>query len=96
MDDYYFGYPSLLDGAEAAPPEDVGGMDGFYEFLKIYRDETHPEHEEIKQWAQSMWFREYNPDRTNSFLKSISYKKTEWDKIKHDNYWIIEDKYRKN
>lgn len=30
VEDYYFGFPTLLDGAEAAPPEDVGGMDGFY------------------------------------------------------------------
>ena len=95
VDDYYFGYPTLLDGAEAAPPEDVGGMDGFYEFLAIYRDETHPEHEEMKQWAQSQRFREYDSDRTNSILKSLHYKKTEWDKINHDNYRIIEDKYRK-
>ena len=95
VEDYYFGYPTLLDGAEAAPPEDVGGIDGFYEFLAIYRDETHPEHEEMKQWAQSQHFREYDTARINSILKSLSYKKTEWDKIKHDNYRIIEDKYRK-
>ena len=95
VDDYYFGYPTLLDGAETAPPEDVGGIDGFYEFLAIYRDETHPEHEEMKQWAQSQWFREYDPDRTNSILKSLHYKKTEWDKINHDNHRIIKDKYRK-
>ena len=95
VEDYYFGYPTLLDGAETAPPEDVGGMDGYYEFLAIYRDETHPEHEEIKQWAQSQWFREYDPDRTNSILKSLHYKKTEWEKINHDNHRIIEDKYRK-
>ena len=25
VEDYYFGYPTLLDGAETAPPEDVGG-----------------------------------------------------------------------
>ena len=95
VDDYYFGYPTLLDGAEAAPPEDVGGIDGFYEFLSIYRDETHPEHEEMNQWGQSQRFREYDPDRTNSFLKCLHYKKTEWGKINHDNHRIIEDKYRK-
>ena len=95
VEDYYFGYPTLLDGAETAPPEDVGGIDGFYEFLAIYRDATHPEYEEMKQWAQSQWFKEYDPDRTNSFLKCLNYKKNEWDKINHDNYRIIEDKYRK-
>lgn len=29
VDDYYFGFPTVLDGAETAPPEDVGGLPGF-------------------------------------------------------------------
>lgn len=35
VDDYYFGFPTLLAGAETAPPEDVGGIHGFYEFLEF-------------------------------------------------------------
>lgn len=35
VDDYYFGFPTLLDGAKTAPPEDVGGIYAFYEFLQI-------------------------------------------------------------
>ncbi|WP_205842214.1 IS1096 element passenger TnpR family protein [Natranaerobius trueperi] len=31
-------FPTLLDGKETAPPEDVGGVHGFYEFLKSYCD----------------------------------------------------------
>lgn len=96
MDDYYFGYPTLLDGAETAPPEDVGGIPGFYDFLEIYRDDKHPEHEEMKVWADSQGFKEYEPAWINELLKNIAYKKTEWDKINHDRYKIIEDKYRKN
>lgn len=95
VDDYYFGYPTLLDGAETAPPEDVGGFPGYYEFLKAYRDESHPEHKDMKAWAKSQNFREYDPDWINQILKFTHYKKTEWDKINHDNYAIIEDKYRK-
>ncbi len=95
VDDYYFGYPTLLDGAETAPPEDVGGIPGFYEFLEIYGDERHPEHEEIVAWAKEQYFREYNADSINESLKNIKYKQTDWDNINHDNYKIIEDKYRK-
>ncbi len=94
--DYYFGYPTLLDGAETAPPEDVGGIPGFYDFLEVYRDDKHPEHEEMKVWADSQGFKEYDPEWINELLKNIAYKKTEWDKINHDRYKIIEDKYRKN
>lgn len=95
VNDYYFGFPTLLDGAETAPPEDVGGIQGFYEFMEIYRDEKHLEHEDMKAWAESLYFREYDPDWINERLKGLNYKKTEWDKIKHENYKVIEDKYRK-
>ncbi len=93
--DYYFGFPTLLDGGETAPPEDVGGLYGFYEFLKVYNDNSHPEHEQAKAWADSLSFKEYDPEWINMNLKSIKYKKTEWDKINHERYKIIEDKYRK-
>lgn len=96
VDDYYFGYPTLLDGEETSPPEDVGGIHGFYEFLKVYRDEKHPEHQQMKMWAKSVYYREYDPDWINNILKGLNYKKTEWNKINHENYMITEDKYRKS
>lgn len=95
VNDYHFGFPTLLDGAETAPPEDAGGLGGFYEFLEIYSDESHPEHEETKIWAESQNFREYDPKWINDRLKNVKYKFTEWQEIEHDNYRIIEDKYRK-
>lgn len=95
VEDYYFGFPTLLDGGETAPPEDVGGIHGFYEFLDIYRDPKHPQHEAIKDWVEGLYFMEYDPDRINKKLKAIKYKKTQWDKINHEKYVVIEDKYRK-
>lgn len=95
VDDYYFGFPTLLDGAETAPPEDVGGIHGFYEFLEAYRDPKHPEHADMKAWVVDWNFRQYNPDWINKILKGIDYKKTEWDKVNHEHYKVIEDKYRK-
>ena len=95
VDDYYFGFPTLLDGAETAPPEDVGGLYGFYEFLKICNDKTHPEYEETKAWSDSLSFKEYDPKWINNRLRGIKYKKTEWDKINHKRYKIIDDKYQK-
>jgi len=95
VDDYYFGFPTLLNGAETSPPEDVGGIYGFYEFMEVYKDKKHPEHEDMKEWAESQGFREYDPDWINKRLKGINYKKTEWDKINHEWYVVIEDKYRK-
>ncbi|GAA0438661.1 plasmid pRiA4b ORF-3 family protein [Lentibacillus halophilus] len=80
-DDHYYVYPVLIDGAETAPPEDVGGLPGFYEFLTTYYDTTHPDHDDVTAWAQEQLFREYNPDFINSMLKFVMYKKTEWDKL---------------
>ena len=36
VDDYYFEYPTLLDGEGIAPPEDVGGPPGFEEFQLVH------------------------------------------------------------
>lgn len=77
VEDYPFGYPKLLDGAEPAPPEDIGGYPGFESFLTIYHDANHPDHEHVKRWAYKQRFEEYDPLDINSSLKSIKYKKNE-------------------
>lgn len=43
-----------------------------------------------------MDYREYDPEFINSMLKTIQYQKPQWDKIKHENHVILEDKYRGN
>ncbi|MGM8215898.1 IS1096 element passenger TnpR family protein [Bacillaceae bacterium W0354] len=71
----------FIDGAEDAPPEDVGGLPGYYQFLEIYNNPKHPLHKEYRTWAQEQFFREFEKERINSMLKSLKYKKTEWDKV---------------
>lgn len=77
VEDYQYGYPTLIDGAETAPPEDVGGLPGYYQFLKVYDDEKCPEHDEVRDWAKEQKFREYDVEHTNKMLKFIKYKKNE-------------------
>ena len=43
-------YPRLLDGAGRCPPEDVGGVPGFYAFLEAIGDPDHPDHEDQRGW----------------------------------------------
>lgn len=43
-------YPRYVGGENAAPPEDCGGLGGFYEILDILADPDHPEREEVKEW----------------------------------------------
>ena len=39
-----------LGGENACPPEDVGGVPGYAEFLAALADPTHEEHEDMRRW----------------------------------------------
>ena len=42
--------PLCLEGARACPPEDVGGVWGYLEFLAAIADPEHEQHEEMREW----------------------------------------------
>ncbi len=42
-------YPKCIGGERACPPEDCGGVDGYYQVLKILSDPNHPEYHEYKE-----------------------------------------------
>ncbi len=41
----------------ACPPEDVGGLGGYFEFLEAMADPQHEEHENMMQW----WGEAFDP-----------------------------------
>jgi hypothetical protein len=43
-------YPRCVAGEWAAPPEDCGGIPGFYHALEAMADSGHPDHAEITAW----------------------------------------------
>ena len=43
--------PQCSDGANACPPEDVGGPPGYNEFLQAINDPSHEEHESMLDWC---------------------------------------------
>ena len=43
-------YPAFVDGARRCPPEDVGGPDGFMDFLEAILDPAHEEHRAMLDW----------------------------------------------
>ena len=51
------GYPRYVAGEGNAPPEDSGGIPGFYEKLDIAANPSHPECDEIKAWLD-----DYDPN----------------------------------
>ena len=43
-------YPVCLEGSRACPPEDVGGVWGYAEFLHAIADPKHERHGELLEW----------------------------------------------
>jgi hypothetical protein len=44
-------YPLCLEGERACPPEDIGGVWGYAEFLSAIADPNHEEHESYLEWC---------------------------------------------
>lgn len=43
-------YPACIDGELNCPPEDCGGIPGFYDLLEIIGNKKHPEHKGMLKW----------------------------------------------
>lgn len=50
-------YPRYIAGERNAPPEDCGGILGFYRTLEVLADPKHPNHTELAEWLE-----DYDPD----------------------------------
>ena len=61
------GYPRYIAGEGNAPPEDCGGIPGFYEKLDIAADPNHPENAEIREWLD-----DYDPNLIDELQIKIS------------------------
>jgi len=44
-------YPVCLAGQRACPPEDCGGIQGYNRFLEAIQNSSHPQHDEMLEWA---------------------------------------------
>jgi hypothetical protein len=44
-------YPRCVAGERSCPPEDVGGVPGYGDFLTIIADPDHEQHEELLEWV---------------------------------------------
>jgi len=62
-------YPVCLEGANACPPEDSGGLYGYYEKLRIMNDPKDPEYEDIKEWMGRFDPLSFNLEAINRSLR---------------------------
>lgn len=51
-------YPVCLAGKKACPPEDCGGIYGYYHMLDVAADPDHEEHDELVEWLSD----DFDPD----------------------------------
>ena len=62
-------YPVCLAGARACPPEDVGGIPGFCDFLDAIEDPDHEQHDELLEWAGPFDPEAFDPVRATKRMK---------------------------
>jgi len=61
-----------LGGANACPPDDCGGIGGYYDLLEILADPKHEEHESMREWLGGEWdAAEFNVDKVDAVLKRL-------------------------
>jgi hypothetical protein len=64
--------PVCLTGKRACPPEDVGGIWGYEDFLEAIRDPKHEEHEEYLEWIGGEFDPEaFDLDAVNKRLRNL-------------------------
>ncbi|MEW6522611.1 MAG: plasmid pRiA4b ORF-3 family protein [Bacillota bacterium] len=57
-------YPRLLKGKRACPPEDCGGVPGYYHLLKTLSDPENPAYQETLEWVRGAYDPEFfDPDQ---------------------------------
>lgn len=67
-----FKHPVVLAGEHACPPEDCGGIGGYYDKLQTLADPKHPEHQHVKEWLGSEWMAaRFDVERVNAALRRM-------------------------
>ncbi len=70
INDYLFPYPQIIKAKGNCPPENCGGIYGYYDFLSIYKNKNHPEYEKIhKSLNIDTNYIQYDMDKANQLMK---------------------------
>ena len=68
-----FKHPVCLTGANQRPPEDCGGIPGYYDLLTALADPKHKQHAALKEWVGGEWDgSRFSLEETNARLKRLS------------------------
>ena len=71
LEDYEYDYPQVIKFKGNCPPEDCGGIWGYYEYLEAIEDENYPDREERLAWLEMQGYpEEYDMEWTNRVLQT--------------------------
>jgi Plasmid pRiA4b ORF-3-like protein len=66
-------YPVCTDGQLACPPEDCGGIPGFYDLVEALNNPNHEQHEEMHDWVGDDFDPQaFSVDQVNRMLTRLS------------------------
>lgn len=71
IENYDKNYPVCMEGEGKTPPEDVGGGPGYEHFLQVIADQSHPDHQHLREWGESQSYREFNLENVNWKLRLL-------------------------
>jgi len=64
-------YPVCLDGRQACPPEDCGGVPGYYDLLEVLQNPADERYEEMRKWiGEDFDPRAFSVEAVNRQLRS--------------------------
>ena len=64
-------YPRCVDGKLACPPEDCGGVWGYYNLLEAIADPKHPEHDDLLEWVGEFDAEAFDLEAINRTFRSF-------------------------
>lgn len=70
IDDYDVNYPVCLEGEGNTPPEDVGGTQGYEDYLEIIADPEHPDYKHMVEWGKMQRYEDFDIEKVNRILKN--------------------------
>ena len=74
-------YPRCMAGERACPPDDCGGIPGYYELIEALKDPKHPERRRLLNWLKghSGNIYPYKPDRFDPEKVEFLDPETRWE-----------------
>jgi len=62
-------YPVCIEGERACPPEDVGGIGGYYEFLEAIADPKHEQHDDLVKWGGGHDAEKFDAEKSTKMMR---------------------------